>query len=114
MNFKVVPSQTFSCLIPTVTFERISFNDELRSRVSKQEDHPSLFKQMTEDVINDIPPEALVTYTDDGKLDDGRAESGVLISNSEGFNNLSIRNPDYCCVFRSEITAIGKVLDHFD
>ncbi|GIX89346.1 hypothetical protein CEXT_804491 [Caerostris extrusa] len=51
-----------------------------------------LLKQLALETVNDIPSEALVVYTDGSKFDDGRAGSGVLISNSEEENKIDVRN----------------------
>ncbi|GFV94417.1 RNase H domain-containing protein [Trichonephila clavipes] len=44
--------------------------------------------------------------------DTGRAGSGIF-SNTPGNDvKISIRNPDHCSVFRSELIAISGALDH--
>ncbi|GFW27075.1 integrase catalytic domain-containing protein [Trichonephila clavipes] len=58
----------------------------------------------------DVPPEVLAIYTDGSKSEDGRAGSGIFISNYEEDNKFSIRNSAFCCVFRSEMIAIRKAL----
>ncbi|GFU10787.1 RNase H domain-containing protein [Trichonephila clavipes] len=51
-----------------------------------------------------------IIYTDGSRSDTGRAGSGIF-SNTPGYNvKISIRNPDHCSVFRSELIAIGGAL----
>ncbi|GFY28438.1 RNA-directed DNA polymerase from mobile element jockey [Trichonephila clavipes] len=58
------------------------------------------------------PDQALIVYTDGSHSDTGRAGSGIF-SNSPGNDvKISIRNPDHCSVFRSELIAISGALDH--
>ncbi|GFU29111.1 phosphate-regulating neutral endopeptidase [Trichonephila clavipes] len=70
------------------------------------------FRQLALEVINDIPDQALIVYTDGSRSDTGRAGSGIF-SNTPGNDvKISIRNPDQCSVFRSELIAISGALDH--
>ncbi|GFU68560.1 hypothetical protein TNCV_3064841 [Trichonephila clavipes] len=65
--------------------------------------------QTTElEVINDIPDQALIIYTDGSRSDTGRAGNGIF-SNTPGNNvkKIIIRNSDHCSVFRSELIAIS-------
>ncbi|GFS98524.1 RNase H domain-containing protein [Trichonephila clavipes] len=64
------------------------------------------------EVINNIPDQALIIYTDGSRSDTGSAGSGIF-SNTPGNDvKISIRNPDHCSVFRSELIAISGALDH--
>ncbi|GFW20304.1 RNase H domain-containing protein [Trichonephila clavipes] len=66
-------------------------------------------RQLALEVINDIPDQALIIYTDGSRSDTG---SGIF-SNTPGNDvKISIRNPDHCSVFRSELIAISGALDH--
>ncbi|GFU56907.1 ribonuclease H1 [Trichonephila clavipes] len=50
--------------------------------------------------------------TDGSRSDTGRARSGIF-SNTPGSDvKISIKNPDHCSVFRSELIAISGALDH--
>ncbi|GFV04160.1 RNase H domain-containing protein [Trichonephila clavipes] len=74
--------------------------------------YPELLRQLTLEVINDIPDQALIIYTDGSRSDTGRAGNGIF-SNTPGNDvQISIRNPDPCSVFRSELIAISGALDH--
>ncbi|GFW06613.1 hypothetical protein TNCV_2189461 [Trichonephila clavipes] len=53
---------------------------------------------------------AFCIYTDGSRSDTGRAGSGIF-SNTPGNDvKISIRNPDHCSVFRSELIAISGAL----
>ncbi|GFW81286.1 phosphate-regulating neutral endopeptidase [Trichonephila clavipes] len=67
---------------------------------------------MALEVINDIPDQALIVYTDGSRSDAGRAGSGIFSSTPRNDVKISIRNPDHCSVFRSELIAISGALDH--
>ncbi|GFS59536.1 putative RNA-directed DNA polymerase from transposon BS [Trichonephila clavipes] len=74
--------------------------------------HPELLRQLALEIINDIPDQALIVYTDGSCSDTGRAGSGIF-SNTPGNDvKISIRNSDHCSVFRSELIAIRGALDH--
>ncbi|KAF8791591.1 RNA-directed DNA polymerase mobile like protein [Argiope bruennichi] len=96
----------------TLTPRGISFNDELRSPANKQVDQPDLLKQLALKVVNSTPSGALVIYTDGSKMEDGRTGNGVFINGNDSEVRISIRNPDNCPVFRSEIIAIGTALNY--
>ncbi|GFU94947.1 RNase H domain-containing protein [Trichonephila clavipes] len=67
---------------------------------------------MTFEVINDIPHQTLIIYTDASRSDTGRTGSGIF-SNTPGNDvKISIRNPDHFSVFRSELIAVRCALDH--
>ncbi|GFX70621.1 RNase H domain-containing protein [Trichonephila clavipes] len=86
--------------------------EELLASTPKHSSHPELLRQLALEVINDIPDQALIIYTDGSRSDTGRAGSGIF-SNTPGNDvKISIRNPDYCSVFRSELIAISGALDH--
>ncbi|GFS98914.1 putative RNA-directed DNA polymerase from transposon BS [Trichonephila clavipes] len=73
--------------------------------------HPELLRQLALEVINDIPDQTLIVYTDGSRSDTGRAGSGIF-SNTPGNDvKISIRNPDHCSVFRSELIDISGTLD---
>ncbi|GFU04592.1 RNase H domain-containing protein [Trichonephila clavipes] len=62
--------------------------------------------------LNDIPDQALIIYTDGSRSDTGRTWSGIF-SNTPGNDvKISIRNPDHCSVFKSELIAFSGALDH--
>ncbi|GFV94641.1 RNase H domain-containing protein [Trichonephila clavipes] len=73
---------------------------ELLTSTPKHSSHPELLRQLALEVINDIPNQALINYTDGSRSDTGRVGSGIF-SNTPGNDvKISIRNPDHCSVFR--------------
>ncbi|GFV87406.1 RNase H domain-containing protein [Trichonephila clavipes] len=73
---------------------RVEFREELLTSTPKHSSHPELLRQLALEVINDIPDQALIIYTDGTRSDTGRAGSGIF-SNTPGNDvKISIRNPD--------------------
>ncbi|GBL98715.1 hypothetical protein AVEN_8618-1 [Araneus ventricosus] len=69
-------------------------------------------RQLSLEVINNIPSQALVPYTDGSKWDSGRTGSGVYTKAEDGLVfRCRFRNPDNCLVFRSALLAIKEALD---
>ncbi|GFX02241.1 RNase H domain-containing protein [Trichonephila clavipes] len=102
----------FSCITPIDYFNHVEFREELLTSTPKHSGHPELLRQLELEVINDIPDQALIVSTDGSRSDTGRAGSGIF-SNTPGNNvKISIRNPDHCSVFRSELITISGALDH--
>ncbi|KFM70790.1 Ribonuclease H1, partial [Stegodyphus mimosarum] len=67
---------------------------------------------MALEIINDIPAQALVIYTDGSRSDKDRAGSGIYCKIPEGDLRCNIRNSDHCSVFRSKLIAISKAFDY--
>ncbi|GFX01389.1 uncharacterized protein TNCV_4736301 [Trichonephila clavipes] len=94
------------------SFNHVEFREELLTSTPRHSSHPELLRQLALEVINDIPDQALIVYTDDSRSDTCRAGSGIF-SNTPGNNvKISIRNPDHCSVLRSELISISGALDH--
>ncbi|GBM55974.1 hypothetical protein AVEN_240578-1 [Araneus ventricosus] len=69
-------------------------------------------RQLSLQVINNIPSQALGLYTDGSKLDSGRTGSGVYAKAEDGLVfRCRFLNPDNCSVFRSDLLAIREALD---
>ncbi|GFV92617.1 RNase H domain-containing protein [Trichonephila clavipes] len=112
INFNVDTSTPFSCITPIDSFNHVEFREELLTSTPKHSSHPELLRQLALEVINDIPDQALIIYTDRSRSDTGRAGSGIF-SNTPGNDvKISIRNTDHCFVFRLELIAIRGALDH--
>ncbi|GFU02219.1 RNase H domain-containing protein [Trichonephila clavipes] len=112
IDFNVDTSTPFSCITPIDFFNHVEFWEELLTSTPKHSSHPELLRQLAVEIINDIPDQALIIYTDGSCSDRGRAGSGIF-SNTPGNDvKISIRNPDHCSVFRSELIAISGALDH--
>ncbi|GFS84955.1 RNase H domain-containing protein [Trichonephila clavipes] len=112
IDFSVDTSTPFSCITRIDSFNHVEFREELLTSTLKHSSHPELLRQLALEVINDIPDQALIIYTDGSRSDTGRAGSGIF-SNTPGNDvKISIRNPDHCSVLRSELIAISGALDH--
>ncbi|GFU30253.1 probable RNA-directed DNA polymerase from transposon BS [Trichonephila clavipes] len=89
-NLKKLERVQLSALHPH-SFNHVEFREELLTSTPKHSSHPKL---------------------DGRRSDTGRAEGGIF-SNTPGNDiKISIRNPDHCSVFRSELIAISGALDH--
>ncbi|GBN09969.1 hypothetical protein AVEN_159691-1, partial [Araneus ventricosus] len=100
------------CLTPTTSLDKVSFNDQLLTSASKHTHHPEMMRQLSLEVINNIPSRALVLYTDVSKSDSGRTGSGVCAKAEDGLPfRCRFRNPDNCSVLRSELLAVREALD---
>ncbi|GFW09027.1 uncharacterized protein TNCV_3081191 [Trichonephila clavipes] len=77
IDFNVDTSTPFSCITPIDSFNHIEFLEELLTSTPKHSSHPELLKQLALEVINDIPDQALIIYTDGSRLNTGRAGSGI-------------------------------------
>ncbi|GBM20749.1 hypothetical protein AVEN_105973-1 [Araneus ventricosus] len=69
-----------------------------------------MMRQLSLEVINNIPSQALVLYTDGSKSDSGRTGSGVYARAVDGLV-FRCRFRNNCSVFRSELLAIREALD---
>ncbi|XP_071041949.1 uncharacterized protein [Parasteatoda tepidariorum] len=96
---------------PTEGLTGVYFHQHLSSQVNKKLDHPELLKQLALEVINTIPKQSILVYTDGSKTDTSSSGSGVYIKSSNYSLNISKRNPDFCSVFRSVLIAIDTALD---
>ncbi|GBO08682.1 RNA-directed DNA polymerase from mobile element jockey, partial [Araneus ventricosus] len=118
LDFNIEPCIPFSCLTPNTSLDRVSVNDQLLSSAPKHTQHPEMMRQLSLELINNIPSQALVLYTDGSKSDSGRTGSGVYAKAEDGLVfRCRFRNPDNCSVFRSELLAIREALNfalHFE
>ncbi|GIY93243.1 RNase H domain-containing protein [Caerostris extrusa] len=108
-DIEVEPSVPFNLLTPTTILSNVTFNEDLKVKFIKHEEHPELLRQLTLEIINNISPRALVIYTDGSKSDSGRTGSGIFMKTTGEFR-YRFRNPDHSSVFRSELTAISEAL----
>ncbi|GIY00617.1 RNase H domain-containing protein [Caerostris extrusa] len=63
------------------------------------------------EVINNIPSQALVIYTEGSKSNLDRTGSGVFTKAENGDFRYNFRNPDNCPIFRSKLLAIRETLN---
>ncbi|GBM02562.1 hypothetical protein AVEN_178493-1 [Araneus ventricosus] len=118
LDFNIEPCIPFSCLTPNTSLDRGSFSDQLLTSAPKHTQHPEMMRQLSLELINNIPSQALVLYTDGSKSDSDRTASGVYAKAEDGLVfRCRFRNPDNCSVFRSELLAIRETLNfalHFE
>ncbi|GBN80733.1 hypothetical protein AVEN_88747-1 [Araneus ventricosus] len=74
LDFNTEPCIPFSCLTPNTSLDRVSFNDQLLSSAPKHTQHPEMMRQLSLELINNIPSQALVLYTDGSKSDSARIQ----------------------------------------
>ncbi|GIY14824.1 solute carrier family 2, facilitated glucose transporter member 12 [Caerostris extrusa] len=109
-DIEVEPSVPYNLLTPTTVLSNSTFNEDLKVKFIKHEEHPELLRQLALEIINNISPRALVIYTDGSKSDSGRTGSRIFMKTSTGEFRYRFRNPDHSSVFRSELTAISEAL----
>ncbi|GIX97120.1 RNase H domain-containing protein [Caerostris extrusa] len=109
-DIEVEPSVPFNLLTPTTVHSNVIFNEDLKAKFIKHEEHPELLRQLALEILNNISPRALVIYTDGSKSDSGRTSRGICMKTSTGEFRYRFRNPDHSSVFRSELTAISEAL----
>ncbi|GIY22525.1 RNase H domain-containing protein [Caerostris extrusa] len=109
-DIEVKPSVPFNLLIPTTVLSNETFNEDLKVKFIKHEEHPELLRQLALEIINNISPRALVIYTDGSKSDSGRTGSGIFMKTSTGEFRYRFRNLDHSSIFRSELIAISEAL----
>ncbi|GFQ96690.1 RNase H domain-containing protein [Trichonephila clavata] len=77
---------TFNLLTPTTSFGNVTFNENLKMNFIKHDEHPELLRLFDLEVIDNIPSQALVLYTDGNRSDSGRTGSVVFMkTNTEEF-----------------------------
>ncbi|UYV67348.1 hypothetical protein LAZ67_5000310 [Cordylochernes scorpioides] len=86
------------------------FNATLNEPTNKQYQNPEYLKQLSLEIINNIPKNAITIYTDGSRDELGHTGSGCLIKTTNGIEKMNRRNPDFCSVFRSELIAIYEAL----
>ncbi|GIY01197.1 RNase H domain-containing protein [Caerostris extrusa] len=109
-DIEVEPSVPFNLLTPTTVLSNVTFNEDLKVKFIKHEEHPELLRQLALEIINNISSWALVIYTDGSKSDSGRTGSGIFMKTSTGEFRYRFRNPNHSSVFRSELSAISEAL----
>ncbi|GFV19745.1 RNase H domain-containing protein [Trichonephila clavipes] len=80
IDFNVDTSTPFNCISPIDSLNHVEFREELLTSTPKHSSHPELLRQLALEVINDIPDQALIVYTDGSRSDTGRAGIGILIT----------------------------------
>ncbi|GBL89403.1 hypothetical protein AVEN_225914-1 [Araneus ventricosus] len=98
-------------VFPLDYFPSVFFHTELLTLTNKSSQHPEYLRQAALELINNIPIEATLIYTDGSKNEIGHRGSGVFVKHGSGKASIKRRNADYCSVFRSEMIAIDMALD---
>ncbi|GFV13229.1 RNase H domain-containing protein [Trichonephila clavipes] len=111
IDLNVDASTPFSCISSIDSFNHVEFREELLTSTPKHSSHPELFRQLALEVINDIPDQALIVYTDGSRWDTDRAGRGIFSNTPRNDVKISIRNSDHSSVFRSELIAISGAHD---
>ncbi|UYV62000.1 hypothetical protein LAZ67_1007399 [Cordylochernes scorpioides] len=90
---------------PTSEADRI-----FRPGSGQESNEDEYLKQLSLEIINNIPKNAITIYTDGSRDELGHTGSGCLIKTTNGIEKMNRRNPDFCSVFRSELIAIYEAL----
>ncbi|GFY70113.1 RNase H domain-containing protein [Trichonephila inaurata madagascariensis] len=75
IDFNVDTSTPISCITPIDSFNHVEFREELLTSTPKHSSLPELLRQLALEVINGIPDQALIIYTDDSRSDTGEFAS---------------------------------------
>ncbi|GFV65047.1 RNase H domain-containing protein [Trichonephila clavipes] len=98
---KIVDTSTpYSCITPIDSFNHVELREELLTSTPKHSSHPELLRQLAQEVINDIPDQALIIYTDGSRSYTGRAGCGIFSNTPGNDAKISINNSGYFSVFR--------------
>ncbi|GFV43274.1 RNase H domain-containing protein [Trichonephila clavipes] len=113
IDYNVDSSTPFNCITPIHYFNHVELREELLISIPKHSSHPELHRKLALEVVNDIPYQILIIYTDSSRLDSGREGSGLFNTTPGSDVKISTRNSDHCCsVLKSELYAIRGAFDH--
>ncbi|GIY14706.1 RNase H domain-containing protein [Caerostris extrusa] len=94
----------------TITFGQVIFNDACITCITKHNQHPEMMKQLTLEIMDNVPFQALIIYTDGSKSDFGWTCSEVFVKAKSSDFRCTFQNRDRYSVFCSEILAIREAL----
>ncbi|GBM05415.1 hypothetical protein AVEN_94719-1 [Araneus ventricosus] len=83
----------------------VNFHYSLYTASKKKDCVSDFLKQLTLEIINNIPLKDIKIYTD-GSKPDKQAGSGIYIETPPDKYSIKQCNPDFCSVFRSKLLAI--------
>ncbi|UYV78749.1 hypothetical protein LAZ67_16002647 [Cordylochernes scorpioides] len=106
----VIVESVYEKISPCKPLQNVIFNATLNEPTNKQYQNPEYLKQLSLEIINNIPKNAITIYTDGSRDELGHTGSGCLIKTTNGIEKMNRRNPDFCSVFRSELIAIYEAL----
>ncbi|GFY77059.1 uncharacterized protein TNIN_63861 [Trichonephila inaurata madagascariensis] len=122
IDFNVDTSTPFSCITPIDSFNFVEFREELLRETStpKHSSHPELLRQLALEVINDIPDQALIIYTDGSHSDRGRPifTDGSKSESHVGSAVVSLSTviadalPISASIYTAELHALRIALEH--
>ncbi|UYV84210.1 hypothetical protein LAZ67_X001527 [Cordylochernes scorpioides] len=110
LKYKVEKNYLAEKISPCEPLQNVIFNASLNEPTNKQCQNPEYLKQLSLEIINNIPKNAITIYTDGSRDELGHTGSGCLIKTTNGIEKMNRRNPDFCSVFRSELIAIYEAL----
>ncbi|UYV80245.1 hypothetical protein LAZ67_18002138, partial [Cordylochernes scorpioides] len=110
LKYEVEKNYLAEKISPCEPLQNVIFNDTLNEPTNKQYQNPEYLKQLSLEIINNIPKNAITIYTDGSRDELGHTGSGCLIKTTNGIEKMNRRNPDFCSVFRSELIAIYEAL----
>ncbi|UYV71749.1 hypothetical protein LAZ67_9000227 [Cordylochernes scorpioides] len=110
LKYKVEKNYLAEKNSPCKPLQNVIFNATLNEPTNKQYQNPEYLKQLSLEIINNIPKNAITIYTDGSRNELGHTGSGCLIKTTNGIEKMNRRNPDFCSVFRSELIAIYEAL----
>ncbi|UYV65644.1 hypothetical protein LAZ67_3004944 [Cordylochernes scorpioides] len=110
LKYKVEKNYLAEKMSPCKPLQNVIFNATLNEPTNKQYQNPEYLKQLSLEIINNIPKNAITIYTDGSRDELGHTGSGCLIKTTNGIEKMNRRNPDFCSVFRSELIAIYEAL----
>ncbi|UYV76333.1 hypothetical protein LAZ67_14000036, partial [Cordylochernes scorpioides] len=110
LKYKVEKNYLAEKNSPCKPLQNVIFNATLNEPTNKQYQNPEYLKQLSLEIINNIPKNAITIYTDGSRDELGHTGSGCLIKTTNGIEKMNRRNPDFCSVFRSELIAIYEAL----
>ncbi|GFV33886.1 uncharacterized protein TNCV_4754971 [Trichonephila clavipes] len=102
MSFLSVERHHLSSYIdPSEGLPRVFLHPNLSAHVNKTSDPPDSFKQLALEVINNIPDDALLMYTDGSRNEHSRSGSAIYIKSQNYSRHIKLRNSEGCSVFCS-------------
>ncbi|UYV72399.1 hypothetical protein LAZ67_9002952 [Cordylochernes scorpioides] len=110
LKYKVEKNYLAEKNSPCEPLQNVIFNASLNEPTNKQCQNPEYLKQLSLEIINNIPKNAITIYTDGSRDELGHTGSGCLIKTTNSIEKMNRRNPDFCSVFRSELIAIYEAL----
>ncbi|UYV79152.1 TOMM40L [Cordylochernes scorpioides] len=110
LKYKVEKNYLAEKNYPCKPLQNVIFSDTLNEPTNKKYQNPEYLKQLSLEIINNIPKNAITIYTDGSRDELGQTGSGCLIKTTNGIEKINRRNPNFCSVFRSELIAIYETL----